>query len=159
MEFIQENSGKIILTGASASFAMFLWEHFARKRDSNFKPSTGITYLSVKSKALFEWLGGVFAHLSSFYTYINLGEFKQTAIDIGRPIGSLVVSPLYSIKGYFDQATEGYKHPYLICLGTMTIVLMGFGLMSYYSGSSSSFDSWPVTKMSDGWSSVKQKFT
>lgn len=157
MEFIQENSGKIILTGVSTSFAMFLWEHFARKRESTFKPSNGIIYLSVKLKALFEWLGGVFAHMSSFYTYINLGEFKQTAIDIVKPVGSLIVSPLYSIKGYYDQATEGYKHPYLIGLGTATIVLLGVGLLKYYQGSPFSFDSLP--KMSNGWSSIKQKFT
>lgn len=63
-----------------AVLTLFIWEHIARKRFSNFKPSVGFWKLYYPLKYLFLWVGNKVAELSSFYTYLK--KFIGAVFDI-----------------------------------------------------------------------------
>lgn len=116
--------------GASA----FLWEYIARRNSSAIKPSIGINFALQKSRAFFGGIGHYAAKLSSFYHMINIKEVQETFNELFMPILKLIISPFYVVKGYWDTATTGYKYPFVILAGTLTLVATMLYLGNKYYG-------------------------
>lgn len=118
---------KSVLTYISPLFfTLLLWEHIAKKKGSSKKPSTFFQFLATYVKNFWYTLGLWFAKLSSFYTYLNLNELYESALDLLSPIFSLIWSPLQFVRGYFNTALK-YKYALLVFFGSVTLV----GMMTY----------------------------
>lgn len=96
------------------------------------KPSQGFGYVAQKGQDFFSWTGKGFAKLSSFYTYIELDEFYKTGHDLVKPAAKIVVSPAYTIKGYFDEMKTYQRRRWLIVLGTATIGGTAYVVCKYF---------------------------
>jgi hypothetical protein len=68
------NKNILIYTTLTSGITIFVWEHVARKRNSNIKPSVGFNFVAEISKKCFKTFGNLGAKISSFYTYIDLSQ-------------------------------------------------------------------------------------
>ena len=102
-------------------FALFFWEHYARKTESQVKPSVYLGYGAELAQRCWEYVGYAAAKISSFYTYIDLKDLMDTFHDLFKPMIDFVTSPLWAAKGYIAEMNL-YDHPYLVTLGSATIV-------------------------------------
>lgn len=134
---------------ALLSVILFGWEHVAKKQKTNFKPSVGIEKSAIFFKKLWARVGLYTAKLSSFYTYINLGELYETASDLAKPTKSLVASPLEAFKSY-AKAAEEYKYPIMIGAGTLTVTsFVAYLIYAFKNGKLPSFlVSFPIKGLS-----------
>jgi len=104
-----------------ALIALVMYEHVGRINKYKYRPSIFLNWVARVAQSCFRNLGKFFAILSSFYELINFHELKQTLEDLCNPIIELVRSPFYIIVGYVKQMSV-YDHPYLIIIGSVTIV-------------------------------------
>lgn len=112
---------------------VFLWEYAAKKALITFKPSSITQFVADQVVSGFYTLGRGVAYLSSFYTYLNFNEFIETAHDIVKPCFDLVTSPYHFLRGYLDTSLL-YQHPYLVFMGTITILIVVSYLIYRYKG-------------------------
>ena len=145
MEFV--NSGNFVKCLLGLGIGSFVWEHIARKRDSNIKPSVGIAWCSKQSKAFFNCIGSFLAKLSSFYTYINLSDFLQTAHDISKPTMSLLWSPYQLIKGYCTTALTYSSKTYLVGFGSLTLLTILTYVWYLYGHHCNDYVFWPFSML------------
>jgi hypothetical protein len=110
---------------ATGFLGAFVWEYIARKKDSDIKPSTPLTYTYQLSESLFKKIGMCVAYISSFYDLIDLKDAKDTLHDLCNPIVKLCVSPLHFFAGYWEIATQ-YSNYIMIFLGSLTIVVLNY---------------------------------
>lgn len=110
----------------------FLWEYIAKTRGSDAKPSVILGKIKKGSENFFSHCGSLVARLSSFFTYINYARLAETARELIQPTIGIIVSPFYSLKGYWERM-ETYTYPKSILLGTITI-LGSLGLVYYFHG-------------------------
>lgn len=122
---------------AIVSLIIFFWEHFARKYEFKrcapngsayqvkLKPTVIIGFLAKKSKTFWSYIGWFIAKISSFYTYIDLGDLTKTAQELSIAIGKFVITPVYSVRQYWNTA-DTYKYPIMIILGTVTVIFLIF---------------------------------
>ena len=111
-----------ILIGLSITFfTVFSWEHYARTHEKTFKPSVFISWLATKFQTFYTRVGKIVAWVSSFYTMIDLKELWVTYDNLAKPTVDLLTSGLWTFKSYYDEM-KLYDHPYLITLGSGTIV-------------------------------------
>ena len=108
-----------------APVALFIWEHIARKAKSNIKPSVAIAKLANTSVRFFSAIGRFAAMVSSFYTYVDLMDLKQTAKELVMPTVRLVESPLFDAVAYVRYAITTRK-PILIILGSLSLGGLAF---------------------------------
>ena len=85
---------------------LFFWEHMARMRQSNVKPSVAIRTVDTNVRIVFNKIGVTIAHLSSFLHWINLRELEKTLLDLLKPTFDLIASPTDIIKGYWTQIRD-----------------------------------------------------
>ena len=100
---------------------LLIWEYIAKKTLSNVKPSYALDYVATLTMDLFFSIGTVLAKISSFYTYIDFKDVKETLHDFFKPIINIIGSPLQMIYGYIDTSMI-YEHPYLVGFGTLTLL-------------------------------------
>ncbi len=124
--------------------SIFIWEHVARTSGSQFKPSVGITFVSETSKSMFYKIGVFLSKISSFLTYIKLGELFQTAHDLLKPTFELLGSPLQTLEGYWETALT-YKYPIIVALGSVTLVGLLYCLWYYFGYAVPFLHFWPLT--------------
>lgn len=127
MEFITNNGMIIVQSLVGVSIGFFLWEHIARKKQTDVKPSVGIAWTATKSKLLFTTIGTFLAKISSFYTCIDLSDLIKTAYELIVPTMSLLKSPLKTFKGYYEQA-KTYTHSSIVFFGSLTLIALLFFL-------------------------------
>ena len=120
--------GSIIGTG----FGIFIWEHIARKRKMNKKPSVFINCFAKHLGTFFKFCGIWTAKLSSIYTLINPKEIYITLEDLWKPIWDCVKSLGEFAKGYKKIAWD-YGYPIVYVMGSMTLIsVLGFiGYLSF----------------------------
>lgn len=113
-----------------AFIGTFAWEHTARINNWAVRPSAGLTWAAEKAVLGFTTLGVWIARLSSFYTYLHVHEVFHTLGALIKPVWRLTTSPFWIIKGYVERISmnDVYEHPYLVVLGTLTIV----GVTAYF---------------------------
>lgn len=101
------------------------WEHIARKNDSNFKPSVGLTKCVAPLNTAWNWIGTNLAKLSSFYTLLKnvFAGLGDSIYDLFKPIFQICFSWTSAFKGYLTTA-NAYNHPGLILLGTFTLTVL-----------------------------------
>ncbi|QKF93611.1 hypothetical protein QKU48_gp0153 [Fadolivirus algeromassiliense] len=132
--------------GTAGCFFLFMWEHVARTKGSNVKPSVGIAWTADKLKVGFYQIGVGFSKLSSFLTYIKLGDLYQTAQDLFKPTIELFGSPLQSLKGYWDTALT-YSYPVTVTLGSATLVGVFAYLWFIVGHRLPVLQFWPISKL------------
>lgn len=104
-----------------------LCEHILRLLSITYRPSWLLSHVADGAVWTARWIGRTLAHISSFYTYMQLHELGQTIIDLMLPIVRMLVSPFYVLLAYV-QAALTYKHSYLIAGGTLTLIILPFAL-------------------------------
>jgi len=115
----------------TTTVGIITWEHVAKKKGSNKRPSIGLTKASEFSQGMFVVCGVKFAQLSSYLTKIDLkylreimGEIWQSTKDVLGPTCGILVSPFYLISGYCDTAIQyGKKRQLLIYAGSIFIAV------------------------------------
>ncbi len=104
------------------------WEHVASINKFSFKPSVIIGFIADKAIVMWEFIGRIFGHLSSFITYLKFEELYKSVHTLGKEIWRLLASPLYGIREYFNVAYE-YRWPVLIGIGSLLILgAVAYGL-------------------------------
>lgn len=109
---------------------LFIIEHIARINNSNKKPSIIFNHVATNLMIFFNMIGAQIARLSSFLTYIKFYELGKTFLDLFTPIFTIIISPIYIIKGYFDAIVSKYNHSNIVIIGT--IIIIGFIICSWY---------------------------
>lgn len=112
------------------AISLFLWEHIARKKQSNIKPSVLFNYLATKSSKFFGGIGYYVAKISSFYTYIDISDLMVTGKELMKPIFNFCISPYKFLKGYWEQARK-YKYSLLIVAGSASFIIASVLLYRY----------------------------
>jgi hypothetical protein len=129
---LSETDPKVVAFCLVMSFVvLFITEHIGRKAKTIFRPSVGLSYCADQAWWFWELCGNIFAKICSFYTYIDVTEIIETFIDLFTPMAKLVTSPLRFAYGYFNTA-DTYKYPFLIGLGTVTLMGITVCAMCYF---------------------------
>jgi hypothetical protein len=126
VEKIQALASPTVCVGLLVA-TVFFWEHFGRLYLFP-RPSNGLKWVATTAVDAFTRIGRFLAYLSSFYTYIRLGDMVQTMSDLVIPIVKLVISPFYILYGYGTTLAK-YKYPILIVLGSASLIagsVMGY---------------------------------
>lgn len=110
--------------------SILTWEHVARTNGSALKPSVFFNFLATHLNTFFQRAGEYFAILSSYLTYIDLKDLKQTLVDVFKPLFDICVSPFYFIYGYMVMARSYVSDTYLIYFGSV----LGFCVVIYVIG-------------------------
>ncbi len=140
MRFLSIKS--FILTG-SAFVTILFWEHFARIKDVEFRPTIGINLVTNYFVKCWKWLGKMFAIISSYfhifvdlYDYIvdHLGKFIKSIIEflqldemwnsftgLFESLWNFCFSFVSFFGGYFE-AVGNHKTPLLIVLGSFVLI-------------------------------------
>jgi hypothetical protein len=119
------------------------WEHFARKNNSTFKPSTGFWKAAAFAHDAWYTVGEYSAKISSFIYYLRdwlhdlwviikdfFSEFVKTASDYFKPLVELCFSWKYAFEGYFETALT-YTYPTLVGLGTVLLLFFVATLVTF----------------------------
>ncbi|XWV26246.1 hypothetical protein QJ857_gp0829 [Tupanvirus soda lake] len=114
----------------NVALATLVWEHIGRKRETDFRPSVGLTLASDKSKNFFNWVGRGLALTSSYLTQLDLKDIAITVRDVGKPSVDLVVSPFHTLYGYVNKAQSYHKKEWMVYFGSGLAVL--FMCAGYY---------------------------
>lgn len=114
----------LIKISAAAIGLLFTTEYVCKKKKTQYKPSTAMTYVANKTVDLFRTLGGYIAKLSSFYTYLNLGDIAETFKDLFRPVFLFITSPFQMAYGYITTIELSKYSFKTIFLGTFTILAL-----------------------------------
>jgi len=106
----------------SVIIATIASEHICRVNDIAHRPSVFLNFIAELSKTLWTNIGYYAAVLSSFYERLHLGDIASTLCALLKPIWNNITSPGWAIVEYCKTLVT-YDHPYLIVLGTLTILL------------------------------------
>ena len=119
----------IALVSLSVLFVFtIICEDVEKRYDITYRPSFFLSKISKFLTDTFEYIGEIFAKLSSFYTYINIDSLKKTLEDLIKPIFTSMMSPFYIVKGYALEI-DLYEHPYIVFLGSVTLVALVLALL------------------------------
>lgn len=110
---------------------LLIWEYIAKKTLSNIKPSYALNYVATSATNFFFNIGKFIAKISSFYTYIDFADIKETLHDFFKPLINILISPFQLIYGYVNTSMI-YDHPYLVGFGTLTLLDIIVFLWRYY---------------------------
>lgn len=119
MELISQNMRMGLSVVGIAGLGLFIWEYTAKKCNSQKKPSVKIAQVAEKSKKFCERVGSSIAKISI--------EIYDAGFDILKSMAPFVECPCEYLKGYCDRASACTKYPFVVGLGSATIV----GLLSY----------------------------
>lgn len=136
--------GFCLKISSAVAGAIFIWEHVARTKNSNVKPSVGINALANALRTGFYAFGKGLSKISSFLTFIELRDLYKTAEDLFKPTIELVASPLESVKGYWETA-KTYKYPIVVAFGTVSIAVATMYLWYLVGHRAPMLHFWPVT--------------
>ena len=120
---------------------LVLWQHNARIKRSNNKPSVALSWLFKQSKLFFINVGEQLARISSFLNFIkDIFEYIFTNVfdsvfEVLEPLLHIMISPWYIVYGYLKVA-ETYKYSVLVPLGTALLVSISYVLYVKYQFSS-----------------------
>ena len=99
-----------------------IWEHIGKRYIWTVRPSVALIKVVAQSQKFWEWIGVWFGIISSYLTYIELGDLWRSVYDIVNPMIELIASPAWFFKGYLSIMIE-FTYPYLIPLGSCLLVL------------------------------------
>ncbi|XWV24999.1 putative ORFan [Tupanvirus deep ocean] len=126
----------------SVTLATLVWEHVGRKRESDLRPSVGLSLASEKSVLFFNRVGSGLAWLSSYLTQVDLKDVGVTVRDVGKPTFDLVTSPLHTLSGYVKKAHSYQNKQWMVYVGSgiaVVLALAGYYKYSNFLPTSSSF--------------------
>lgn len=103
------------------SFTIFVLQHVGRKQGWTYTPGYFIDLVATFAEKAWAKIGRFCAWISSFYTYIDLKDLWLTCDQLVGPVVRFFFSWTKAITAYVSEM-KLYDHPYLISLGTSTIV-------------------------------------
>jgi len=106
------------------------------------KPSYILNNFSSYVTSFYEVVGIVFALVSNFYNILKLDTVVNDAYAVGKPTIKLLVSPLYSIKGYFDMLRMNSMKSNLILAGSVTLLVLS--IYGYYTHNMTFLNTWVI---------------
>jgi len=118
-----------------ATLGVIVWEHFGKKKNTIYRPSTGLNLVADKSVQIFENVGRKFSWMSSYLTKIDpkyivatVNDVGATIRDIGSPIFRLIASPGQALYGYVHATCcHNYQKRWLVYVGSF-ILICGTGI-------------------------------
>lgn len=115
--------------------AIILWQYVAIIGDdftwSIYRPTDGIDTLTEISRSFFNWIGGLWAHLCSFWHQINLEDFMTSIYELGRSIFFLSVSWIIMPDYYFEIRATYAEDRFLVDAGAITILGLLIGIRNF----------------------------
>jgi hypothetical protein len=119
---------------SSTACVTIIWEHIARKYKSEIKPSVYLNFASEKSISFFKKCGELLAWVSSYLARIDLKDFGETLMAVGKPTFDLVSSPAYTVYGYVKHASTYANKQGLIYAGSAVgVCIIAFGWSKFVS--------------------------
>lgn len=106
----------------SVIIATIASEHICRVNDIAHRPSVFLNFIAELSKTLWTNIGHYAAVLSSFYEYLHIADLANTLYGLFKPVWDFFTSPFWAVVEYCKTIIT-YDHPYLIVLGSITIIL------------------------------------
>jgi len=88
-----------------------------------YDPAYFLNIISTECMRFFKYLGEWAAYLSSYLTFIKLGDILKAFSDVMNPMLKLIFSPFQFIYGYVSFASL-YEHPILVTIGSILIVFI-----------------------------------
>ena len=110
----------IVLAGCAFIFVL---QHIGRKQGWKYTPGYFIDLVATFFEKVWAKIGRLCVWISSFYTYIDLKDLWLTCDQLVGPCVRFFFSWTQAITTYVSEM-KLYDHPYLISLGTGTIVAL-----------------------------------
>ena len=117
MAYLSSSSLALLLT----TFSIICWQHVGRTRGLLWRPSHIIDLATEQLTAFWTFLGKLCVYISSFYTWLDLWQIFESISELCRSITKF----FFSFKAFIESYTVNmkfYDHPYLISLGSVTII-------------------------------------
>ena len=105
---------------------IFFWQHLGRKYNLTWKPTYIIDLVTAQLVRIWTFLGKVCVKISAFYSWIDPSDLLATGYELFVSVSKFFFSWTYFITSYVS-GMKLYDHPYLISLGSATLV----GLISW----------------------------
>lgn len=107
-------------------FSIFFWQYTAKRNDWFLKPTYIIDLVTEQLVNFYTFLGKIAVWISSFYTFFDFKDLRETFNELCDSILNLLFSWTSFISSYVTNMNF-YDHPYLITLGSVTLI----GLLLY----------------------------
>ena len=140
--------------------SVFFWQYTAKRNDWVFKPTYFIDLVTDQINTIYNWLGKVVVWISSFYTFFDFKDLAETFEELYVSIRDLLFSWKTFVNSYVSNMSF-YDHPYLISLGSITLVGLALYLVYtfrnlYFFRIITDFVSEKVTQINDYFSAERQ---
>ena len=106
--------------------SIFALQHTGRKQGWTWTPGYVIDLAATFCENLWEKIGKFLVWISSFYTVVDLKDWWITCDQVLGPTIRFIMSWTVAITTYVSEM-KLYDHPYLISLGSTTLI----GILSY----------------------------
>lgn len=110
-----------ILYLTSFFFSVFFWQYAAKRNDWVFKPTFFIDLVTEQLTRIYTFLGRIAVWISSFYTFFDFKDLIETFEELWISVKNLLFSWKSFIQSYVSNMNF-YDHPYLITLGSITLI-------------------------------------
>src|SRR3989338_25833 len=114
---------------------VILWQYIGILADgwniSVYRPTDLIDTATSLSRAFFNWVGGLWAHLCSFWEQIDFKDLITTLYQLGRSLLSLLSSWHHLSLEYWRVRNWFEADAYLVDLGAITIILTLLGTICF----------------------------
>ena len=113
-------AAKAALYAGCSFISLVVLEHVARLLEIEHRPQMLLDAANDRARALFTWLGAMFAYASSFLERLKLDELIETAGDVAMSVAKFASTPLWFVYGYTHEVLVN-AHPWVIWLGSAII--------------------------------------
>jgi len=123
----------MLLIVLSIFSVLVVWQHIARSKNSNFKPSVALWKGVDLSKWLFLTIGNGFARVSSILIHIKnmFVDIWDSLVELFEPVFRIIISPIYIVRGYVKTMMT-YTYSLLIPIGSVAIIGTIIGIINYF---------------------------
>lgn len=112
--------------------AIFLWEHFGRINQIDLRPALIIGNCTEPTQKFFTKCGQYIARLSSYLYHMQLKEVAFSLWKLFVVVVEILLSPVWTIKGYIEAAYSEYGSPYIIYTGSALMLIGLLTLLFHY---------------------------
>ena len=117
-----------ILYPFSFFLSIFFWQYAAKRNDWFFKPTYFIDLVTEQLVRAYTYLGKIVVWISSFYTFFDFKDLIETFEELCISVKNFLFSWQSFITSYVSNMSF-YDHPYLISLGSITLISLALYLV------------------------------
>lgn len=123
----------MLLNVVIALFVLVSWEHVFKLNEIDVRPTILIKNCTEPLQEIFIDVGVYFARVSSYLHYMELKEIVRTFYDLVCTILIFLLSPVWSMKGFFETAYNVYGNADTILAGgALLLSILCYIIVKYY---------------------------